>query len=135
MYRLKRTPDVIWLRSLNPWSPEWDVADARLELRNEDVSERIAGLADESFDAILHDPPRFGIAGELYSQLFYDQLARVLKRNGRLFHYTGSPNKLTSGRDVPNEVSKRLRLAGFTTEIKGDGVLAVKRSRKQVMML
>ena len=131
----EKNPDVIWLRSLNPWSPEWDVADARLELRNEDVSERIAGLADESFDAILHDPPRFGIAGELYSQLFYDQLARVLKRNGRLFHYTGSPNKLTSGRDVPNEVSKRLRLAGFTTEIKGDGVLAAKRSRKQVMML
>jgi uncharacterized protein len=131
----EKNSDVIWLRALNPWSPEWDVADARLELRNEDVSERIAGLADESFDAILHDPPRFGIAGELYSQLFYDQLARVLKRNGRLFHYTGSPNKLTSGRDVPNEVSKRLRLAGFTTEIKGDGVLAVKRSRKQVMML
>jgi uncharacterized protein len=131
----EKNSDVIWLRALNPWSPEWDVADARLELRNEDVSERIAGLADESFDPILHDPPRFGIAGELYSQLFYDQLARVLKRNGRLFHYTGSPNKLTSGRDVPNEVSKRLRLAGFTTEIKGDGVLAVKRSRKQVMML
>ena len=39
----------------------------------------IAGLAAASVDAILHDPPRFGIAGELYSQAFYDQLARVLK--------------------------------------------------------
>jgi predicted methyltransferase len=44
-----------------------------------------------------------------------------------LFHYTGTPNKLTSGRDVPNEVAKRLNKAGFTTEIVGDGVLAVKR--------
>jgi len=60
-----------------------------------------------------------GIAGELYSQVFYDQLARVLKRKGRLFHYTGAPNKLTSGRDVPREVAKRLRLAGFAVELSG----------------
>jgi predicted methyltransferase len=71
-------------------------------------------------------PPRFGIAGELYSQDFYDHLARVLKKRGRLFHYTGSPNKLTTGRDVPNEVAKRLRKAGFATELSGDGVLANK---------
>jgi hypothetical protein len=50
----------------------------------------------------------------------------VLKRRGRLFHYTGTPNKLTSGRDVPNEVAKRLRRAGFTAELNGDGVLATR---------
>jgi uncharacterized protein len=128
----EKNPDVIWLRSLNPWSPEGGgMADARLDLQQGDVSERIAALGNESFNAILHDPPRFGIAGELYSQVFYDHLARVLKRNGRLFHYTGTPNKLTSGRDVPNEVSKRLRNAGFTTEIRGDGVLAVKRASRR----
>jgi predicted methyltransferase len=83
-------------------------------------------LPGEAFDAVLHDPPRFGIAGALYSQSFYDQLARVLKRRGKLFHYTGTPNRLTSGRDVPKEVAARLRRAGFTTEAKLDGVLAVK---------
>ena len=91
-----------------------------------DIAEQIVTLPDASVDAILHDPPRFGIAGELYSQVFYDQLARVLKRKGRLFHYTGTPNKLTSGRDVPAEVAKRLRRAGFAAELNGDGVLAVK---------
>ena len=85
-------------------------------------------MPDASVDASLHDPPRFGLAGELYSQVFYNQLARVLKRGGKLFHYTGSPNKLTSGRDVPNEVAKRLRAAGFKTQLNGDGVLAVKKS-------
>lgn len=120
----EKNPDVIWLRSHNPWSPQ---AGGRFELINDDSSKRIGELPDASFDAILHDPPRFGIAGELYSQMFYDQLARVLKRKGRLFHYTGTPNKLTSGRDVPNEVAKRLRNAGFSTEIIGDGVLAIKR--------
>jgi hypothetical protein len=52
----------------------------------------------------------------------------VLRRRGKLFHYTGTPNKLTSGRDVPNEVVKRLRHAGFVAELSGDGVLAVKNS-------
>ena len=120
----EKNPDVIWLRSLNPWSPP--TGDV-LKLTLGDISEQIAALPSESVDAILHDPPRFGIAGELYSQVFYDQLARVLRRKGRLFHYTGTPNKLTSGRDVPNEVAKRLRAAGFSTELVGDGVLAVRK--------
>jgi predicted methyltransferase len=120
----EKNPDVLWLRSLNPWSPE---ADGVLTLELGDIAEQIVALPDASFDAILHDPPRFGIAGELYSQAFYDQLARVLKRKGRLFHYTGSPNKLTSGRDVPVEVMKRLKRAGFAAELNGDGVLAVRK--------
>jgi predicted methyltransferase len=119
---------VIWLRSLNPWSPQIGGA---LTLTQGDIAEQIVSQPDASVDAILHDPPRFGIAGELYSQTFYDHLARVIKRNGRLFHYTGTPNKLSSGRDVPNEVSKRLRLAGFATELNGDGVLAVKKTKSE----
>lgn len=123
----EKNPDVIWLRSLNPWSPDFAGAtNAALTLENADVSEAIASLPDASFDAVLHDPPRFGIAGELYSQRFYDHLARVLRPRGRLFHYTGSPNKLTSRRDVPGEVATRLQRAGFSTERIGDGVLGVK---------
>ena len=120
----EKNPDVIWLRSLNPWSP---AAGGGLVLAQADILDAIQQLANKSFDAILHDPPRFGIAGELYSQAFYDHLGRVIKANGRMFHYTGTPNKLTSGRDVPGEVAKRLRRAGFATEFNGDGVLAVKK--------
>ena len=125
----EKNADVIWLRSLNPWSPSVEDSGGRLQLTWGDVSEHIGSLPSGSFDAALHDPPRFGIAGELYSQAFYDQLARVLRRNGRLFHYTGMPNKLTSRRDVPNEVATRLQRAGFDTQPVGDGVLAVKRTR------
>jgi predicted methyltransferase len=120
----EKNPDVIWLRDLNPWSPP---VGGALTLTLGDIAKQIATMPNESVDAILHDPPRFGIAGELYSQIFYDHLARVIKRKGRLFHYTGTPNKLTSGRDVPNEVAKRLRQAGFATELVGDGVVGVKR--------
>lgn len=120
----EKNPDVIWLRSLNPWSPP---PGGALTLTQGDVTEQIAAIPDQSVDAILHDPPRFGIAGELYSQHFYEQLARVLRRKGKLFHYTGSPNKLTTGRDVPREVARRLQRAGFSTQLIGDGVLAVKK--------
>lgn len=124
----EKNADVLWLRSLNPWSPEGSGgSDPRLTVAQGDISQAIDGLQSSSFDAVLHDPPRFGIAGELYSQAFYDQLARVLKRNGMLFHYVGTPNKLTSGRDVPQEVATRLQRAGFTTRPTGDGILASKR--------
>ena len=125
----EKNTDVLWLRTLNPWSPDPDAPalGGRLQLTQGDVSVAITGIADASVDALLHDPPRFGIAGELYSQAFYDQLARVLRRGGRLFHYTGSPNKLTSGRDVPREVEKRLEKAGFKAQLALDGVLAVRR--------
>ncbi|SFS16940.1 hypothetical protein SAMN05216570_3424 [Dyella sp. OK004] len=129
IHSFEKNPDVLWLRTLNPWSPDPDTpaSGGRLHLTNADVSQAIAQLADTSVDALLHDPPRFGIAGELYSQVFYDQLARVLRRNGRLFHYTGSPNKLTSDRDVPREVAKRLEKAGFKAQLALDGVLAIRR--------
>jgi uncharacterized protein len=123
----EKNADVIWLRGLNPWSP---AADDRLALVNADVAAGIETLPEQGYDAVLHDPPRFGIAGELYSQTFYDQLARVLRPRGILFHYTGTPNKLTSGRDVPNEVSGRLRQAGFAVESHGDGVVAVKHKKR-----
>ena len=127
MQSFEKNEDVLWLRTLNPWSPDPGASDGRLQLAHGDVTQAIGQLPDAAFDAALHDPPRFGIAGELYSQAFYDQLARVLKRGGRLFHYTGAPNKLTSGRDLPCEVAKRLEKAGFRAEQALDGVLAVKR--------
>jgi predicted methyltransferase len=119
----EKNADVLWLRSLNPWSP---APGGVLTVTHGDITEQVTTLADNSVDAILHDPPRFGIAGELYSQAFYDQLARVIRRRGRLFHYTGTPNRLAGHRDVPLEVANRLRQAGFTTRFDGDGVVGVR---------
>ncbi len=117
----EKNPSVLWLRELNPWSPR---ANAVLEVRNVGIDTQIESLPAASFDVVLHDPPRFGIAGELYSRQFYLQLARVLKPGGALFHYTGSPNKLTSGRDVQGEVLQRLEDCGLQVRRALDGVLA-----------
>jgi predicted methyltransferase len=120
----EKNDDVLWLRTLNPWSPE---EGNGLSLTHGDITEQIVTLPGASVDAILHDPPRFGIAGELYSLAFYEQLARVITRKGKLFHYTGAPNKLTSGRDVTGEVMRRLQTAGFAPKMNGDGILALRK--------
>jgi predicted methyltransferase len=117
----EKSEAVLWLRGINPWSPR---GDSRLKLTLADISKKITELPTGGFDAVLHDPPRFGTAGELYSQAFYDELARVMVPGGLLFHYTGTPNKITSGRDVPREVKRRLQKSAFETQIEGDGVLA-----------
>jgi predicted methyltransferase len=125
----EQNPDVLWLRGLNPWSPGSPWAGAAvpaLALGQGDVGDLIPGLPDRSFDAVLHDPPRFAIAGELYAQAFYAQLARVLRPGGVLFHYTGRPNQRSRGRDLPREVATRLQRAGFATRLHGDGVLGRK---------
>ncbi len=133
VHSYEKNADVIWLRSLNPWSPDIleHGAAGSMTLTNGDVTEHICKHAAGSSDAILHDPPRFGIAGELYSQAFYGQLARVLKRGGSMFHYTGAPNRHSSGRDLAQEVATRLRRAGFAVEACIDGVFAVKRGVPQ----
>ena len=120
----EKNPDVIWLRDMNPWSPR---PDAALSLTQADIYQAIAHMPNVSVDAVLHDPPRFALAGELYAQVFYDHLARVLKKKGRLFHYTGAPNKISRGRDLAGEVIKRLQNAGFAPSKQGDGVFAIKR--------
>jgi predicted methyltransferase len=128
----EKSAGVHWLRGLNPWSPGSAVSCALgdplagLALTHGDIATAIEALPDGAYGAVLHDPPRFALAGELYSQRFYDQLARVLRRRGRLFHWTGAPNSRSRGRDLAAEVVQRLRRAGFSAAPRLDGVLAVK---------
>ncbi len=120
----EKSPEVRWLRTRNPWSPPEGGA---LVLRPDDVAVQLAGLPSAGFDAVLHDPPRFGIAGELYSAGFYSGLARVLRPGGRMFHWTGAPNSRSRGRDLAREVIRRLVAAGFEARPEGDGVFAIRR--------
>jgi predicted methyltransferase len=64
------------------------------------------------FDGIIHDPPRLKRSGELYSEEFYNELFRILKKNRYIFHYTGTPGS-KKGKNIPKGVKKRLSFAGF----------------------
>jgi hypothetical protein len=84
----------------------------KIELRNEDIIEGIKEFPENFFDRILHDPPSISIAGELYSRKFYQELFRVLKPDGILFHRTGSTGQ-RHGADLIGSTVKRLTDVGF----------------------
>ncbi|MBI2444852.1 methyltransferase domain-containing protein [Candidatus Micrarchaeota archaeon] len=108
---IEKDPHVLALAMQNPDS-EGLFDHRRIKIVNEDAYAFVPTLADASFDLILHDPPRFSMAGELYSGAFYSQLFRVLKAGGRLFHYTGTPGS-ARGKNLPRGVKDRLLAAGF----------------------
>ena len=104
-------PAVLAVARLNPWSRPL-FADDTIERVVGDATEVVPTLADASFARIVHDPPSFSLAGELYSRAFYAHLRRVLRPGGRLFHYTGDPES-GLGRRITTGVKRRLLDAGF----------------------
>lgn len=124
---VEKDPNVLAIAKLNPYSQELFTLK-NIELRRGDVNELIRSFPDNRFDAIIHDPPTFSLAGELYSATFSKELRRVLKPNHKLFHYTGRVG-IHHGRNFPAEVTKRLKTAGFTNltnDATAAGIIATK---------
>jgi len=82
-----------------------------------DSFEEIGELGEATFSRVIHDPPAFNLAGDLYSGEFYRQLFRVLRPGGRLFHYIGDLES-KSGRVVSKGVVRRLQEAGFSRVVR-----------------
>jgi hypothetical protein len=120
---VERDENIQELRWDNPWSQE--LYDSRIELVSADVFEYIKTLDSNTFDSILHDPPRFSFAGELYGEEFYRQLYRVLVRGGRLFHYTGTPYVARRGNSFLVNAAKRLQSVGFSKVLPKEHILGV----------
>jgi predicted methyltransferase len=113
----------------NPWSQAL-FDNPKITQIIGDAFDEIGKFEAESFSTIIHDPPMFSLAGELYSREFYQQAFRVLKPNGRVFHYIGDPES-KSGARVTAGVIRRLQEAGFkrvTRAPRAFGVVAYKRS-------
>ena len=80
---------------MNPHSAELFSGNIRQLYGN--GADVVPTLPDASFDRIVHDPPTFALAGELFSETFYDDLLRVLKPKGVLYHYIGDPASKSAG--------------------------------------
>jgi predicted methyltransferase len=120
-------PAVLEIARLNPWSRTL-FENPKIEQIVGDSFEVVQTFGDESFARIVHDPPMFSLAGDLYSGECYRHLFRILKRKGRLFHYIGDLES-RSGRNVVKGVVRRLREAGFTRIVRRPeafGVVAYK---------
>jgi predicted methyltransferase len=123
----EKDKNILFLAKQNPRSkPLFE--DEKIFLCIHDSFLAVKAIKSNYFNFIIHDPPRFSLAPELYSQEFYNELYRILKPKGRLFHYTGKPGS-KQGKNYAKGISKRLKLAGFRkTKIieKADGIIAFK---------
>jgi uncharacterized protein len=119
-------PAVITICRLNPWSQEL-FTNPKINQLIGDSADLVPTFPDNTFNAIIHDPPMFNLAGQLYSGALYREFFRILKTNGRLFHYIGNPDS-RHGAGVGRGVVERLRKAGFSVSPRADafGILAQK---------
>ena len=119
---------VMSLRIKNPWSRR--IFGAGIHLVHANIAEYIRDLATESFDAVIHDPPRISLAGQLYGESFYREIHRVLKRRGLLFHYTGNPHRVQHGSSFIDHAAQRLMGAGFTNVKKVVNLMGISACKK-----
>ncbi len=120
-------PQAQEIARLNPWSQSL-FGNPKIKQIIGDSFEEIEQFEMGSFSCIIHDPPTLNLAGELYSQEFYKRAYRVLKQNGRMFHYIGDPESKTGARTTKGVVN-RLREAGFeriVSKSEAFGVVAFK---------
>ncbi len=124
---LELDPAVLAVARQNPWSRPLFTSPNLYPIIG-DAAELIPTMPDGYFHQVIHDPPLFGLAGDLYSLEFYRELYRVLRPGGRLFHYVGNPESKMSG-NVTRSVLRRLREAGFKRVLRKPrafGVLAAR---------
>ena len=95
----------------NPWSREL-FTNLKIDQIIGNCADVIVEFDANAFSCIMHDPPAVSLAGDLYSQEFYNQLFRVLRTGGKLFHYIGDP-ETRSGNKITTGVMRRLHDAGF----------------------
>jgi len=109
----------------NPWSRKlFELPKINLIAGN--TAEIIGTIPDKSFGGILHDPPRYALSPDLYTEELYSHFFRILSRRGRLYHYTGNPKK-EQRRGLAERTMSRLKSVGFSqTKKVYQGVVAQK---------
>ncbi|MEM2956312.1 MAG: methyltransferase [Candidatus Pacearchaeota archaeon] len=109
---IEKDKNVIEIAKLNLYSKEL-FENKKIILINDDVTKKIKEFSKETFDTIIHDPPTFSLAPELYSKEFYKEIWEVLKKNGKLWHYCPSPGKTKNKNNFKPKIISNLKKIGF----------------------
>lgn len=119
-------PNLLAFCAENPWSQEV-LNHPKIQLIVAPVETVVTQIPPAYFRYIVHDPPRFSLAPQLYQLQFYRELFRVLKTGGALYHYTGNPHQRQRKRSLATQTAERLYEAGFArVKIGYQGVVARK---------
>lgn len=127
---VEKSESIRTLREENPHSRAFYVP--AIKAVDGDINSVISDFEPGRFNSIIHDPPRFSLAGEIYGEDFYAKLADVITPGGRMYHYTGAPYSKGRGRRFLQGIIKRLSRAGFAVKPyhQALGILAVRRKTK-----
>ena len=111
VHTFERDKFVINLASYNPHSLEL-FTNKKIKLVEKDVNTEIGKFEKEYFDRVIHDPPTLKYSPELFSENFYLELYRVMKKGAILYHYCPNPKK-THGNQFYEKIMKKLEDTGF----------------------
>lgn len=125
---VEKDENVLKIAGMNEFSNDL-FSNPKIEIVQGDVFEKIKSFPSNHFDSILHDPPTFIMATELYSLKFYAELYRVLKPKSRLWHYCPEPGKLSGKKPLREKIKKNLEEVGFRKtifDVQSFGIVAEK---------
>ena len=128
VHTFEKDKNALFIASYNPYSREL-FSKKNIVIHKEDVFLGIHPFHSSFFDRIIHDPPTFKRSPMLYSLDFYNELYRVLKKRGILYHYCPFPGK-TKERKFYLTIVKLLKRAGFSLVSYNDessGIRAIKK--------
>lgn len=111
VYTFEIDAHVIEIQKVNPYSKLLFESE-KIKRHHGDVFIEIKNLKSNFFDRVIHDPPRLALSTLLYSQGFYNELFRVMKKNSKLYHYTGDPGS-KRGLDIRQGIIMRLEESRF----------------------
>lgn len=103
--------NVIEIAKLNPYSQDLFSKD-NIKRITGDITEEIKKFGNDEFNFIVFDAGTPKSSGDFFSLNNYKEAFRVLKKNGKLYHYLPKP-QVKQGRDFGAEVIQRMKSAGF----------------------
>jgi len=112
VYCCEKDPVVFRFCQENPWSQSL-FRQSKIHPLLYPIDQFVSTLPDFFVHTIIHDPPRFALAPELYSERFYSDLYRILIQGGEIYHYTGDPNRQTRRTSLPQKTRQLLIKTGF----------------------
>jgi len=108
---VEKSKEVLELMKYNPYTKEL-LKNNKVKIVNQDAT-LYALNTKEKFSKILHDPPTFKFAPELYTKEFYADLYRLAEDRCILFHYTGNPGNKFRGKDLISATIERMTSVGW----------------------
>jgi len=108
---VEKSKEVLELMKYNPYVCGL-LKKKNVKIINDDATSYVKTVK-EKFTKILHDPPTFKFAPELYTVEFYGDLYGLAEQGCILFHYTGNPGTKFRGKDIVGATIERTKQAGW----------------------